>query len=287
MPKSRQESSGEMSSYLGHLTRAPLLSYEEEVTLARASQAGDEEARKRLIESNMRLVINIARTYMNGAVPLEDLIQEGALGLMRAVERFDIDRGFRFSTYATHWIRQSILRALDNKGKTIRVPAHVQQMLRRIERERDQYLAQMGHEITPELLAERVGMDVEKLRTLLSNQTELLSLDARTKGGEGITLGATIPDEEINSPEYLLLSEELWAQFEECLNELTEREAEVIRMRMSTGNSVHFREEMARHLRLSQERVRQLEITAIQKLRMIARQRRLAELLPDTGLQSL
>lgn len=287
MPKSRQESSGEMSSYLGHLTRAPLLSYEEEVTLARASQAGDEEARKRLIESNMRLVINIARTYMNGAVPLEDLIQEGALGLMRAVERFDIDRGFRFSTYATHWIRQSILRALDNKGKTIRVPAHVQQMLRRIERERDQYLAQMGHEITPELLAERVGMDVEKLRTLLSNQTELLSLDARTKGGEGINLGATIPDEEINSPEYLLLSEELWEQFEECLNELTEREAEVIRMRMSTGNSVHFREEMARHLRLSQERVRQLEITAIQKLRMIARQRRLAELLPDTGLQSL
>ena len=135
-----------LPSYLSRLTQAPLLSADEEVVLTRAVQQGDIKARQRLIESNMRLVINIAKTYRNRAIPLEDLIQEGAIGLMQAAERFDPDKGFRFSTYATHWIRQAIGRAIDNKSKAIRLPAHVSQSLRRIEKERVRLARELGYE---------------------------------------------------------------------------------------------------------------------------------------------
>src|SRR5579859_8178584 len=127
-------------SYLSRLTQSPLLTPEEEIILTRAVQAGDKLAKHRLIESNMRLVINIAKTYRNRSIPLEDLIQEGAIGLMQAAERFDPDKGFRFSTYATHWIRQAIGRAIDNKGKAIRLPAHVSQSIRRIEKEKENFI---------------------------------------------------------------------------------------------------------------------------------------------------
>src|SRR5215469_12385559 len=140
-------------SYLGRLTQAPLLRPEEEVELTRAVQRGDMAARQRLIESNMRLVINIAKAYRNRSMPLEDLIQEGAIGLMQAAERFDPDKGFRFSTYATHWVRQAIGRAIDNKSKAIRLPAHVSQSLRKVERERMRLARDLGYDPTPDQLA--------------------------------------------------------------------------------------------------------------------------------------
>jgi RNA polymerase primary sigma factor len=152
-------------SYLSRLTQAPLLSAEEEIRLTRAVQLGDDCARKRLIESNMRLVINIAKAYRNRATPLEDLIQEGAIGLMQAAERFDPEKGFRFSTYATHWIRQAIGRAIDNKSKAIRLPAHVSQSLRRVERERQRLMRELGYEPTPEQIAFAMGISAKKLIT--------------------------------------------------------------------------------------------------------------------------
>jgi RNA polymerase primary sigma factor len=156
-------------SYLSRLTQAPLLTAEEESELTRAVQKGDRAARQKLVESNMRLVINIAKSYRNRAIPLEDLIQEGAIGLMQAAERFDPDKGFRFSTYATHWIRQSIGRAIDNKSKAIRLPAHVSQSLRRIEKERARLLREMGSDPTPEQLAYAIGISPKKLQTLIQS----------------------------------------------------------------------------------------------------------------------
>jgi len=142
-----------LPSYLGRLTQVALLTAEEEITLTRAVKCGDERARQRLIEANMRLVINIAKAYRSKAIPFEDLIQEGAIGLMQAAERFDPEKGFRFSTYATHWIRQSIGRAIDNKSKAIRIPAHVSQTVRRVERERARLARELGQEPTLEQIA--------------------------------------------------------------------------------------------------------------------------------------
>ena len=165
-------------SYLGRLTQAPLLTSEEEIELTRAVQRGDGAAKQRLIESNMRLVINIAKTYRNRAIPLEDLIQEGAIGLMQAAERFDPDKGFRFSTYANHWIRQAIGRAIDNKSKAIRLPAHVSQSLRRIEKEKTRLSRELGQEPSPEQIAAAMGISPKKLLTLVQSSQELLSLDS-------------------------------------------------------------------------------------------------------------
>ena len=151
-----------LPSYLGRLTQAPLLRPEEEIELTRAVQRGDKEARRRLIESNMRLVINIAKAYRNRSMPIEDLIQEGAVGLMQAAERFDPEKGFRFSTYATHWIRQAIGRAIDNKSKAIRLPAHVTQSLRKIERERERLARDLGYEPSTEQLAQEMGLSAQQ-----------------------------------------------------------------------------------------------------------------------------
>src|SRR5579871_2345664 len=150
--------SGDSVSYLGRLTRQRLLTYEEEVALAARVQRGDARAKERLIEANMRLVINIAKNYHNCLVPFEDLVQEGAIGLMTAAERFDPTKGYRFSTYATHWIRQSISRALDNKSKAIRIPAHVSENLRKVDRTRALLFREQGEEPTTEQIAQRMGI---------------------------------------------------------------------------------------------------------------------------------
>jgi RNA polymerase primary sigma factor len=168
-----------LSSYLSKLTQAPLLSAEEEVELTRLSQQGDCAARQRIVEANMRLVISIARAYRSKAVPLEDLIQEGAIGLMHAVERFDPEKGFRFSTYATHWVRQSIGRALDNKAKAIRIPAHISQTLRKIEREKAKLTRDLGGEPSQEELALAMGITPRKLSALYQCAREMVSLDTK------------------------------------------------------------------------------------------------------------
>lgn len=267
-------------SYLSRLTQAPLLTPEEEVALTKAVQSGDQKARQRLIESNMRLVINIAKTYRNRAIPLEDLIQEGAIGLMQAAERFDPDKGFRFSTYATHWIRQAIGRAIDNKSKAIRLPAHVSQSLRRVEKERLRLARELGYDPSPEQIAAAMGISAKKLITLLQSSQELLSLDMTVGDSGGMTLGGLIKDTTGNDPETMVLSQEMIIELQRIMQELNEREQRVMRLRFRLdGTDAPLQEDIAKEMKLSRERVRQIEVQAIKKLRALAQRRRLRDML--------
>ncbi len=268
-------------SYLGRLTQAPLLTSEEEVELTRAAQRGSGEARQRLIESNMRLVINIAKSYHSKAVPLEDLIQEGAIGLMHAVERFDPNKGFRFSTYATHWIRQSIGRAIDNKSKAIRLPAHVSQTLRKIERAKAKVMREIGAEPTWEQVANELGISSRRLQQLIQSSQELLSLDMKVGDSENTTLGSLIRDSSSTDPEETVMSAEIIEELHEVMLELSERERRVMsyRLRLTDSEMVDVRDELSEELQISRERVRQIEIQAIKKLRRLAQRRKLNELL--------
>ena len=274
------ESEDGIPSYLSRLTQAPLLKPEEEVELTRAVQMGDKQAKQRLIESNMRLVINIAKTYRNRAIPLEDLIQEGAIGLMQAAERFDPDKGFRFSTYATHWIRQAIGRAIDNKSKAIRLPAHVSQSLRRVEKERLRLARELGYDPGPEQVAAAMGISAKKLLTLLQSSQDLLSLDMTVGDTGGMTLGGLIKDTSNSDPEALVLNQEMITELQRIMLELNEREQRVMRLRFRLdGNEFHLQEDIAKEMKLSRERVRQIEVQAIKKLRALAQRRRLKDML--------
>lgn len=269
-----------LPSYLNRLTQSPLLTSEEEIVLTRAIQRGDERAKQRLIESNMRLVINIAKAYRNRAIPLEDLIQEGAIGLMQAADRFDPEKGFRFSTYATHWIRQSIGRAIDNKSKAIRLPAHVSQSLRKVEKERVRLSRELGQDPTPEQLADAIGMSTKKLQILLQSSQEMLSLDMSVGDSGGMTLGGLIRDTSNDDPESIVLSQEMLEELSRIMCELNDREQRVIRLRLRfDSNDTTQHEDLAKDLKLSRERVRQIELQAIKKLRALAQRRRLREMM--------
>lgn len=272
-----------LPSYLSRLTQAPLLTSDEEVALTRAAQSGDARARQRLVESNMRLVINIAKSYRSRAIPIEDLIQEGAIGLMHAVERFDPEKGFRFSTYATHWIRQSIGRALDNKAKAIRIPAHISQSLRKIERERARLVRELGREPSAEQVAAAMGISTKRLVALLQASQDMLSLDAKVGDGDSATLANVIKDDTVGNPETECLSGEMAEELQHILMELNDRERRVMTYRLKMTNegedASDIRDELVKELQLSRERIRQIELQAIKKLRAVAQQRRLRELL--------
>lgn len=273
---------GGLPSYLNRLTQAPLLTPDEEVTLTEAAQKGCKASKQRLVESNMRLVINIAKSYRCRAVPLEDLIQEGAIGLMHAIDRFDPDKGFRFSTYATHWVRQAIGRAIDNKAKAIRLPAHISQTLRKIERERVLLMREMGSEPSPEQIAQRIGISAKKLVTLMHAAQELVSLDARVGENENTTLGNLLRDEQSGDPEMEVMGEETMREIHSILKELNERERRVMtyKLRIETDAEAEtMRDDLAREMQLSRERIRQIEVQAIKKLRAVAQRRRLREML--------
>ncbi|CAN5429833.1 N/A [soil metagenome] len=274
------DNENELPSYLSRLTQAPLLTAEAELELTRAVRAGSVSAREKLIESNMRLVINIAKTYRNRAIPLEDLIQEGAIGLMQAAERFDPDKGFRFSTYATHWIRQAIGRAIDNKSKAIRLPAHVSQSLRKIEKERLRLARELGYEPTPEQIAASIGISSKKLTTLMQTSQDLLSLDMTVGDASGMTLGGLLRDTSNEDPETLILTQEMVSELQRILLELNEREQRVMRLRFRLdGADTPLQEDVAKEMKLSRERVRQIEVQAIKKLRILAQRRRLRDIL--------
>jgi RNA polymerase primary sigma factor len=268
-------------SYLGRLTQAPLLTANQEEELTKLVQQGNELARQRLIESNMRLVINIAKTYRNKALPLEDLIQEGAIGLMQAAQRFDPKRGFRFSTYATHWIRQAIGRAIDNKSKSIRLPAHVSQWLRKIDRERLRLAKELGIDPSPDQLAEALGISAKKLLSLIQSSQDMLSLDMSVGEASGMTLGGLIRDTVNRDPEAMMMSEEMVGELQRILCELNDREQRVMRLRfqLDEGSEPTLQDDIAKEMKLSRERVRQIEVQAIKKLRALAQRRRLKEIL--------
>lgn len=268
-------------SYLGRLTQAPLLSADEEATLTLAAQQGIVSARERLIESNMRLVINIAKSYHSRSVPFEDLIQEGAIGLMHAVQRFDPTKGFRFSTYATHWIRQAIGRAIDNKSKAIRLPAHVSQTLRKIDRARAKVMHELGAEPTSEQVAAEMGMSGVRLNQLIKTSQEMLSLDMKVGDNDSATLGSLIEDNSWTSAEDSIISSELIDELYGVMSELSERERRVMtyRLRLSDSEMAEVRDELGQELDLSRERIRQIEIQAMKKLRRLAQRHKLGELL--------
>lgn len=266
-----------LPSYLGRLTQAPLLTLEEEQALTRRAREGDVLARQKLVESNMRLVINIARTYHSRAVPLEDLIQEGAIGLIQAIQRFDPDKGFRFSTYATHWVRQAIGRAIDNKAKAIRLPAHIVQTLRKVERLKAEMTDELGREPSLDILARECGLDPLRLQAMMASAQEVLSLDMKVGEAENSTLGSLLRAGGSADPEGRLMHSEFLEELGEIVQSLDEREKRILALRLTglagQAGSLEGQDQISR------DRRRQIEAQAVRKLRALAAARRLREFL--------
>jgi RNA polymerase primary sigma factor len=228
----------------------------------------------------MRLVVSIARHYASPQHLFEDLVQEGALGLIEAVKRFDPEKGFRFSTYATHWIRQTIAGAMDGKSKAIRLPPHVSQMIRRIDRARSIIAMQLGREPTDEQVASAIGIPASQLEQLRQAARATVSLDTNV-GDDQTTLGSLIPDASCVDAEESVMSDELIAELQEVMEELSERERIVMahRLQFTDEEMTEQREDLSIELKLSRERIRQIEVQAIKKLRRLAQKHKLRELL--------
>jgi RNA polymerase sigma factor (sigma-70 family) len=270
LPETRDVSRANLATYFAEIARIPLLSREEEIALARRVQRGDEAARATLTESNLRLVVQIARRYLNRGLPLPDLIEEGNLGLIRAVEKFDPDRGTRFSTYAVWWIRQAVTRALANHARTIRLPVHVGVLLARHARERDRLTQVLGRAPTPDELAAALGTTVEDVQELEQVRQHPVSLDAPV--GEAQTpLADTVADESAAEPGELarsLLSQR--ADLVSALDDLAVNERQVLRRRFGLdGEETETLEAIGKRLGYTRERVRQLEKGGLRKLRVL------------------
>jgi RNA polymerase primary sigma factor len=258
----------ETASYLPRLTRERLLSAEEEVRLTLRARAGDNCAKDQLIEANMRLVLSIAKSYHSTLIPYEDLVQEGAIGLITAAERFDPARGFRFSTYATHWIRQSIGRAIDNKSRAIRVPAHISETLRKIERTRAEILKESGEEPTAEEIARKAGLTLRKVDSCLTASLDPVSLDAMVGEDENTSLVSMLGDKTAADPEDEVVRREVEIQIQKMLNALSERERQIMRRRLGFDDAeARVLQDIGAELNLSRERVRQIEAQALRKMR--------------------
>jgi|SRR5579872_1616704 len=275
----------EAQSYINQLTRERLLNAEEEVALAGRMKRGGKDgqrAKDRLVEANMRLVINEARKYHSTLIPFEDLIQEGAIGLMTAADRFDPDKGYRFSTYATHWIRQAITRAIDNKSKPIRLPAHVSETLRKIERARALWMRQNGEEPTLDQLAEFLNVPARKISSLVHANQEPVSLDMLVGDDGSTTLASLLNDENAVDPQDTVLTSEMQRMLSSLLDILTPREQEIMRRRYYSGSdSSTVLQEIGQAMRISRERVRQIEMQALRKLKFAARRRGLMTYIVD------
>lgn len=254
--------------YLSEIGFSPLLSAEEEVYYARLALKGDEAARKKMIESNLRLVVKISRRYLNRGLPLLDLIEEGNLGLMKSVEKFDPNRGFRFSTYATWWIRQTIERAIMNQTRTIRLPIHVVKELNVYLRAARQLTQQLDHEPSPEDIAEMLDKPLEDVRKLLGLNDKITSIDTPFGYDENKSLLDTIPDENSLNPAEFLTDEDLRNHIELLLDKLTENQRQVIARRFGLrGFEKATLEDVGREIDLTRERVRQIQVEALKALR--------------------
>lgn len=272
--------SSDLASYINRLTRTPLLSAAEEARLAIRVCHGDYHAKMKIIEANMRLVVSIAKTYLSSGIPLEDLIQEGSIGLMTASERFDPGRGYRFSTYATQWIRQAIGRAVDNKSKAIRLPAHVSESLRKVEKARMELRRQFGKEPSVEQVALTAGISLKKMNNLLQTTQEPISLDMPVGDEENTPLGNLLYDKQSPDPQDSLIAAEMRNEIERILDSLDEREQLIMRCRFGfEDDNRRVLQQIGEKLGISRERVRQLEAQAIRKLRSAARKKRLREYL--------
>lgn len=256
--------------YLNEIGFSPLLSAEEEVFFARKALKGDEAARKRMIESNLRLVVKISRRYVNRGLALLDLIEEGNLGLIRAVEKFDPERGFRFSTYATWWIRQTIERAIMNQTRTIRLPIHVVKELNIYLRAARELSQKLDHEPTPEEIANLLERPVADVERMLSLNERVTSIDAPIGNSSDRAIVDTIADPHVSDPASLLQDADLTTSLDHWLDELTEKQREVLARRFGLrGFEVSTLEEVGLEIGLTRERVRQIQVEALKRLRDI------------------
>lgn len=256
--------------YLNEIGFSPLLSAEEEVYFARKALKGEEAARKRMIESNLRLVVKISRRYVNRGLALLDLIEEGNLGLIRAVEKFDPERGFRFSTYATWWIRQTIERAIMNQTRTIRLPIHVVKELNVYLRAARELAQKLDHEPTAEDIAKLLDKPVSDVERVLGLNERITSVDAPIGPSSDRTIVDTIADTRVSDPAVLLQDSDLTANLDQWLEELTDKQREVLSRRFGLrGHEVSTLEEVGREIGLTRERVRQIQVEALKRLRDI------------------
>jgi len=257
-----------LTQYLGRVRGGRLLDAQEEKDLSRRAHAGDGRARQRLIESNLRLVISIAKKYRGRGVPFEDLIQEGNAGLIRAVEKFDPEMGNRFSTYATWWIRQAVTRALADHGRTVRLPAHVVDALYRLRRAENSLSLELGRDATEEELAKRLDVRPEEARRLREVGQPISSINARMNAEEGSEMGELLPDER-SGEDYARVEAGQWElTLVEAVRSLPEREAKVLEMRHGLdGSETRTLREVSEELGISQERARQVEIKALRTIR--------------------
>ena len=257
-----------LTQYLGRVRNGTLLDAHEERDLSRRSHEGDAEARRRLIESNLRLVISIAKKYRGRGVPFEDLIQEGNAGLIRAVEKFDPEMGNRFSTYATWWIRQAVTRAVADHARTVRLPAHVVDALYRLRRAENALSIELGRDATEEELVERLGVKPEEARRLREVSQPISSIHARINADEGSEFGELLPDER-SGDDYARVEVGQWElALVEAVRSLPEREARIIEMRHGLdGSETLTLREVSEELGISQERARQVEIKALRTIR--------------------
>ncbi len=266
--------------YLKEIGRVPLLSAEEEIELAERMSAGDPKARKRLSEANLRLVVSIAKRYVGRGMQFLDLIQEGNLGLIKAVEKFDYTKGFKFSTYATWWIRQAITRAIADQARTIRIPVHMVETITKVKKVSSQLLHKNGHDPSPEEIAEELEMPVERVREIMRIAQDPVSLETPIGEEEDSHLGDFIPDDDAPAPaeaaSLILLKEQLG----EVLSTLTEREEKVLRLRfgLEDGRSRTL-EEVGREFNVTRERIRQIEAKALRKLRHPSRSKKVKDFL--------
>lgn len=266
--------------YLKEIGKVPLLSAEEEIDLAKRLEDGDENAKKRLAEANLRLVVSIAKRYVGRGMLFLDLIQEGNLGLIKAVEKFDYRKGFKFSTYATWWIRQAITRAIADQARTIRIPVHMVETINKLIRVSRQLLQELGREPVPEEIAEEMNMPVERVREILKISQEPVSLETPIGEEEDSHLGDFIQDDNVPVPADAAAFTLLKEQLVEVLGTLTEREQKVLRLRFGLDDGrARTLEEVGKEFNVTRERIRQIEAKALRKLRHPSRSRKLKDYL--------
>lgn len=266
--------------YLKEIGRVPLLSAEDEVELAKRIENGDEEAKRRLAEANLRLVVSIAKRYVGRGMLFLDLIQEGNMGLIKAVEKFDYDKGFKFSTYATWWIRQAITRAIADQARTIRIPVHMVETINKLVRVSRQLLQELGREPSPEEIAGEMELSVDKVREIMKIAQEPVSLETPIGEEDDSHLGDFIEDQEALAPSDAAAYELLKEQLEDVLDTLTEREENVLRLRFGLDDGrTRTLEEVGKVFGVTRERIRQIEAKALRKLRHPSRSKRLKDFL--------
>ena len=266
--------------YLKEIGKVSLLTADEEIELAKRMEKGDEDAKKRLAEANLRLVVSIAKRYVGRGMLFLDLIQEGNLGLIKAVEKFDYRKGYKFSTYATWWIRQAITRAIADQARTIRIPVHMVETINKLIRVSRQLLQELGREPTPEEIAEEMDMNVDRVREILKISQEPVSLETPIGEEEDSHLGDFIQDDNVPVPADAAAFTLLKEQLIEVLGTLTEREQKVLRLRFGLDDGrARTLEEVGKEFNVTRERIRQIEAKALRKLRHPSRSRKLKDYL--------